>query len=348
MIRHHSRVKQRSAAIDVLRILGIVAIVIGHVWDNVAIRELLYTWHVPIFFILTGYLWTSGRSLLTEFQNRFRSLILPYITWLFLISALYFPWENYRTGAFPMRTLAQTVWGGELAGRPFSAFWFVTALFFGALMLRILERVGPWAGWAASIAGVTVAYVTEGFLGKLPLSVGTAVPCALFILIGDAARRIPSRLRTSTNGAAIGCILVAGSAALVALGVSAPLDLKKADFGTPLVSVGVASAISLGLILIAGATIHPGARYSKLITQLAAGGILVVLTHPVVLWILGTPSTGRWQDFFAALLIPWTAAIILAKTRIAPYLLGVRTDRNQAPSRTTPTARSSSEAGKDG
>lgn len=106
-------------------------------------------------------------------------------------------------------------------------------------------------------------------------------------------------------------------------GVSAPLDLKQADFGTPGVSVAVAVALSFGLTLIAG-SIPVCSRFGKnAVSQMAAGGFMVVLTHAAVLSILDTPQSGRLLDFAAAVVVPWTLALLLLQTPWAPFLLGV-------------------------
>ena len=78
------RVRPRSAAIDSLRLLGIVAVVAGHVWSNELARDLLYTWHVPLFFVLSGYLWARDRSMALEVPNRWGTIGLPYTAWLSL------------------------------------------------------------------------------------------------------------------------------------------------------------------------------------------------------------------------------------------------------------------------
>ena len=42
--------------IDVARGIGIIAVVAGHVWTGGAFRNALYSFHMPLFFLLSGLL----------------------------------------------------------------------------------------------------------------------------------------------------------------------------------------------------------------------------------------------------------------------------------------------------
>lgn len=237
-VRHDAAMPKppRSPGVDLLRIGGIVAIVAGHVWDNAFTRDALYTWHVPVFFFLAGYYWNQKRTVREELTKRNHTLLWPYLSWLVLIGVPFFAWLTARTGSVPVETIWKTVWGGAFAGRPFSAFWFVTALFFGALLYRwcgSLRWRGSdlrWLPWIPALLGLGIAYATDGLLAKLPLSAGVAVPCLIFVLAGSTAQRHRQSIRHPRT---VGLALLAVSAALVIGGVSAPLDLKQADFGTP-------------------------------------------------------------------------------------------------------------------
>lgn len=62
----HTPAPSRSVGIDVVRVIAIVAIVAGHAWTRVRSALVVHAWHVPVFFILSGYLWSGRRSLRQE------------------------------------------------------------------------------------------------------------------------------------------------------------------------------------------------------------------------------------------------------------------------------------------
>ena len=312
--------RSRVAGIDALRIVGIIGVVAGHVWwQSDLVRSLIYTWHVPLFFFLTGYFWKRKRGIAEEVAARWRSLLIPYLSWLVLISIVFVPWLLMTGRDDGPRAVLNILIGGAHAGRPYSAFWFITALFFATVLLRLVQRSPLWVPAVISAGAVLVTYVVPHPIAAFPLSAGTAVPAIAFILCGYGARNIEPAVKKPLVVAAV---LLLGAAATIVLG-SRSLDLKQADFGSPIIGVAVAAAIAWGLLLVSTAL---GDRWPEAvgsrISELARCGTGVILTHAAVLEILNTPDGGRWSDFLIALVVPWAAMVLVARTPLAPVLLG--------------------------
>lgn len=318
--------QNRSVSVDFVRVAGVVAIVAGHVWENEFTRYAIYSWHVPLFFVLTGFFWTRARPIGEDVRRRSRSLLIPYGVWLVIIAVPFIVVLTVRDSSFPIETVGRIVWGGSAIGRPFSAFWFVTALFFAVLLLRVLQSFPIWIVWGVALLGLLTAYLTEGVLAYLPLSVGVAVPAIVFILCGYCFRLVRSSIRAPLL---VSAFLLVGSASLIIFGVSRPLDLKQADFGTPVIGVLVAVAISIGLLLLADSLVRWGGWAADWTIQLAAAAFMVVLSHTVVLWVLDAPLAGSVMDFAAALLVPLGLALTLRRSALSPYLLGVPRAQSQ-------------------
>lgn len=312
----------RSAALDAVRVLAIVAVVAGHVWSGPELRPYVYTWHVPVFFLLTGYLWRPGRSVVDEVGRRARTLLVPYVWWLALLLGGLVAVSLAQGDAPALGTVRDVLLGGSYAGRPFSAFWFVTALFVSAVLYRVVSRLSlPWQ-WLVAAGLVLLGQVAGPWLALVPWSVGLAVPCVAFLVAG----RTFAVHRGAVRGAAVplvGLLLLGVGAALVVGGAAAPLDLKDVELGTPGLSVVVAVLLSVGLVLLAEAFVPrlPG-RVQRPTVALAGAGLMVVLTHAFVLWLLQTPPQGRPVDFLLALLVPWAGGLLLARSRWAAPLLG--------------------------
>jgi len=319
--------KSRSAAIDALRVVGIVAVVAGHVWSNDLARELLFSWHVPLFFVLSGYLWTRGRTAADESRNRWRTIGVPYVAWLVII-AIPVLWLTAIQGAGFWQQVVRIVLGGAYIGRPFSAFWFMTALIIACVLFRWLERLPRPVAWLVAAAGIVACTFAPGVMSKAPLSAGVAIAALVFVLAGQWVRARRDRLRHPVL-IAFGLLVVC--AALIGTGVSRPLDMKQADLGTPVLSVLVAVAICTALILLAEAAFAQRAGTIPAVTvELAVVGTAVVLTHAVVLWVMRTPADGTWLDFVLAVTIPWVVALVIARTPLSRYLVGI--PRRQRPS----------------
>nr|WP_231713355.1 acyltransferase family protein [Arthrobacter sp. zg-Y769] len=313
------RPAQRSAAIDAVRVLGIVAVVAGHVFEGAFVLKGLFTWHVPVFFFLTGYLWTTNRSFVAEVGKRVRTLIAPYAAWLVLISVPFLTAMGLL-GKLDASNLMPIILGGSYLGSPFSAFWFITALFVSSLTFRILRKGPPITQLATVILALALAATVGPTLAAVPLSVGVAIPCVAFLAAGAAARSYRPRI---ARPAPVAVILLVMSAVLIIAGISAPLDIKNGDFGTPVLSMLVAGGISFGLVLAAESILpNLGRVANKSVTTLALCGLMVVFTHAFVIWILRLATLSDWGVFAIALLAPWGAAVVVSRSRLSPLLVG--------------------------
>ena len=61
-----------------LRVVGTVAIVLGHIEGLKPLPDYVYPWHVPLYFMLSGWLWRPGsRAFGSEVRVRAKTLLLP-------------------------------------------------------------------------------------------------------------------------------------------------------------------------------------------------------------------------------------------------------------------------------
>jgi acyltransferase len=313
----------RSGAIDGVRVLGIVAVVAGHTLNTSLVRPLFFTWHVPLFFFLAGYFWSNRRSVKEEFSKRVGTLGLPYVSWMLLI-AVPFILLDATLEKFSIGRLLGPLYNGEQSAMPYTTFWFVSALFFTVIFFRLLGRLPPVVIWAVGVAGSLLGYVAGNTLAQTPLSIGSAFPCLIFVLLGTFAAKVRSRI---VKPALLGIVLLALSVALIATGIDSPLDIKVGNFGTPVISVLVAAAISFALVLLAEVTFsHLPKSVSGSATQLAYAGFTVVLVHPLILWLMLKffPAVPDWTIFALALTVPWLVGMLSIRTAASRWLTGTK------------------------
>lgn len=322
----------RSSALDAVRILGIVAIVGGHTWALDSVARWLYPWHVAVFFVLSGYLWSPGRSLGELARRRARSLLVPYAVWLVLGGVVYLA-ARFRHGTFEVGFLRDAIFGGAYLSRPFSAFWFFPALFLAALMYWAVSRLPALAQGAVAVAVLALVALLPGPLVALPFSIGQSLVGVVLMMAGRLAAAWPRQRWRGARpwGGAIGAAAVVGGLALTVSGVVPWIDIRSLDLGIPVVSLAVGAAISVGLILVAESVLT---RPIGAISALATTGTAVILGHAFILWPLYTPDTGSLRDFVLALTVPWIVGFVAWWTPLAPYVLGVpRRTRASAPPR---------------
>lgn len=311
----------RSVAIDAVRVLGITAVVIGHSWDHTWLNLSTYTWHVPLFFFLSGYLWNPRRRGKDELRSRWRSLGVPYLAWFAVIAVIFGIVDIFRGNTVGLDVISGLLYGGYFAVSPYTTFWFVSALFFTVLWTRLLWNAGRvWL--ACGIIGGLIAGPTLGWvLARTPLSIGTALACLPLVAAGMLARSLRHRIhRPLLLGA--GLLLV--SATLIVTRISRSIDIRSGDYGTPVLSLLVASVICFGLLLVAEVALaRASERAGRLISVLAQAGLVTVLLHPLMMWIVYSPEmTGI--DFAFILVVPWLIGLAVLRVRaVAAPLLGV-------------------------
>jgi len=293
----------RSTPIDTLRILGICAIVIGH--TTPVARDALFIWHVPLFFFLTGWLWRD-RPLRAELGTRFRTLLVPYVWWLAVVGAVFVAVYAIRERSLPLRAVVDAVYGGTV-GRPFTTFWFFSALFVAAVVWRVTPARARLVVAAAGLAALTFAGPQ---LSAAPLAVAVGACCVFFVAAGQLARtvRLPWQ---------VGAVLAVVGVTAAAVDVVAPLDLKYGDVGTPVASVAVSVLICWGALV----TAEHWVPQAPWVSSLAAVGTPVILVHPLLLFVLGT-GDGSLVEFVGVLVVSWLIGLGVARTSLRPRLVG--------------------------
>lgn len=71
--------KNRIDYLDVARGIAIILMIIGHVVTPGWKRTIIFSFHMPLFIIISGMFFKTGNSLKYELLNLFKKLIMPYI-----------------------------------------------------------------------------------------------------------------------------------------------------------------------------------------------------------------------------------------------------------------------------
>jgi len=246
-----ARGDDRLAWLDSAKGIGILLVVIGHIWTGGIVRDDIYAFHMPLFFLLAGY--TARPKELRPFVvAQWRTLAVPYIAFLLTLVLADQLIEHFR-GLYPIfRSWDQALWamlvgGSELRG-PFTIFWFVPCLMAARIAQNALLLRWPspkdWR-WAAAMA---LSLATGLWLGKLtdfsPLGLLT-VPVALPLLWLGSLWRVTGHHRI------ILAVAVVASMVCLMMFHLTPLNMKIGDYGNPLISLPLAILLSLGTIGVA-------------------------------------------------------------------------------------------------
>lgn len=109
-------IKKRESFIDVLRGIGILLVIIGHCKCPGLILKLIQSFHMPLFFIISGYLFTiKEESYVSYIKRIFKRYIVPYgilgaINYFLYLFYLYITNSNINLRALAHRYLKGLVY----------------------------------------------------------------------------------------------------------------------------------------------------------------------------------------------------------------------------------------------
>lgn len=120
------QMSKRDEYIDIIKGILIICVIIGHSYWKYA--ELLYWFHMPCFFVLSGMTLKSPQNIGLWIRKRFKKLFVPYVVW-YIVEVIYR--KNYT-----LETIMRFFWGGRMLP---GVYWFITVLFFSQVALILIE-----------------------------------------------------------------------------------------------------------------------------------------------------------------------------------------------------------------
>lgn len=134
--------QNRDFAVDLLRGFGIILMIFGHVHTCRRFDIWIHGFHMPLFFIISGYMFSPEISSFTAFiKRKFTRLIVPYIGFTvvnFLFCFIFIPKDRIDIFQKFFHFLFRPNVGQISAG---TAVWFLPALFWTVLFFYIIVRL---------------------------------------------------------------------------------------------------------------------------------------------------------------------------------------------------------------
>lgn len=189
----------RVAFIDTSKGIGILMVVYQHVLfaliPNALIvhrsYEVITSFHMPLFFILSGYFWSNKSDLKSFVSKKIKTLLIPF--------GCFYIFTSYGLGK-----LAQ-IYGISLSNNecnwddfiskesfPNGPIWFLLSLFIACCYYYVINRIGrKWL--IVSFLSVTIGF--GGYLCfrlnvNLPMFLDTSMVGCLFLWIGNAMGKV--------------------------------------------------------------------------------------------------------------------------------------------------------------
>lgn len=178
--------KERVIWIDTAKIIGIYLVILGHIVNDAKpiesdIFTLIYSFHMPFFFFMSGYLFRVKESQFDQFVwNKTKSIIVPYFLLNIAAAVLHIP-MYIQQHHVPVQELLSCVDGRM--GTAFSgATWFLICLFIIMVLAYWVEQVPRLYQILITIISAILAYCVSNH--QLPFDLHL-IPCSFaFFYVG--------------------------------------------------------------------------------------------------------------------------------------------------------------------
>ena len=192
----------RLRSIDIARGIGILSIIAGH-FGIPAIVRVVFTFHIPVFYLITGY-FMKEEAVPLFLRKKAETLLLPYMITCMAVVVL-----QGITALFNSRRVAGTLWIWIKAGfygagssyhlpesfTPIGAVWFLWATFWGSLLMQIVLRRNQvmQAVWTAVL--FAFGYLTAHKFLWLPFDIQPGCCAVLYMYAGYIAGKNEDRIK---------------------------------------------------------------------------------------------------------------------------------------------------------
>ena len=278
---------KRIGWVDAAKGVSIALMVIGHMPGiPFFLRAVIFSFHMPLFFLLNGYLLQS-RNPRTVLSRSIRSLLLPYVHFCLLMVSLDALGASTvsEAGERFLQGLNSTVLGISYTSTLFTRYgsvwlvWFVICLFFArniyAGVIALCRKLPAAAKGAVILALSAAGYLIGRYAAFLPWSLDVALYCLLFLAVGDMLRRknILERVR-------IGWYLIP-LAVWVLLLLFTRTHIELATRQYPFIYGGAIAAIagSLCVIRLAMGTERVAPLLSRILAWYGKNSLLILCIH---------------------------------------------------------------------
>ena len=119
---------------DLAKGIGILAVILGHVYKNTVFGTLLYSFHLPLFFLISGYFFHYIHDFWVFLKKKLRNYLIPYAGCSLFLAAFHFVYSKgdlASTGELLLKFVVQ---------KRYSTLWFLAALLLAEILFWFVCR----------------------------------------------------------------------------------------------------------------------------------------------------------------------------------------------------------------
>lgn len=265
----------RYLEIDFIKGLGIILMIMGHQYYGMLFDIWIHSFHMPIFFMISGFLFNSDLSIRKRIHKKYKSLIIPYIT-VSLFHLLIFSLKIVISRE-PLdkllyhfsHILLYNHEGIAICG----AVWFLTALFFTDVIYSIVCKITTdfFSKLVIIFTFVTIGHILSYYEYRLPLSIDISFVCLGLYFIGDNFKKIRKDCIINFNGNITMLLFIIS---LVLIFRNGYVNLRLASYGN--IFLFYIDCILMGLVLYIFSVkiVKNSSRFIRYITNIGRNSLI--------------------------------------------------------------------------
>ncbi|MCR4617009.1 MAG: acyltransferase family protein [Lachnospiraceae bacterium] len=198
---------ERIRWVDIAKGIAIILVVVGHTASS-SVREIIYIFHMPLLFLLSGYTMKSIANMPNYVKKSAKKLLIPYL----IISVVFIGHYLLQKGSYSefiwsmKRKPATILWAASGAildseGNLASFFdgicrtWFLPTLFCARIMVGMIYKIKiKSVDVAIVLAMAAIGYVLGVSKLYLPLSFDIATVAVLFLYLGNLLSKVKAKI----------------------------------------------------------------------------------------------------------------------------------------------------------
>jgi fucose 4-O-acetylase-like acetyltransferase len=329
--------KSRLAYIDIARGIGIMLVVLGHTLAEanyhvqnssvLFLGRLIYSFHMPLFFFLSGMFFKLDIPFLDMLKRRFDSALKPYLFTIFLVYFVsVFYDKNLGLSTALLRIIKSLYGNSNYIELYWSQLWFLPVLFVTSIFAfgfyAIFKRLPVWALLTGLLLTLVVGILTINWftplklalfgynleLNGLPFSLDLVLVCGFFFILGrEVYARVPLEFFSSL------WVLIGSVVVLVGLNFffEGMLNLNTREYEAPLVNTFEALAGIVFVLSLSQWIEKLGGWVSRALQYYGKISLIVLIFHFAVQLHVGRKLASMMGDSIYGYLIAFPFAILI-------------------------------------
>lgn len=151
---------KRLPWIDVLKGIGIILVVIGHVYSGTTIYNWLYSFHMPLFFLAAGLVYKE-KPILIDLKRRIQTVVVPYFSFGLLVLIYWYLVERrFRTSETGFIDSLLGLLSGQYSKLDFNVhLWFLPCFFITVVLFNVFVNLGNLITGVIAASLMSIIYI---------------------------------------------------------------------------------------------------------------------------------------------------------------------------------------------